>query len=62
MDITPYITPVINFLRGYRTYIVGVGFICSGVVDFIDGNAGGSDKILQGLGFIFVRHAIEGTK
>lgn len=56
------ITSVVNFLRGYRTYIVGLGFITSGVVDLIDGNPGWTDKILQGLGFIFVRHAISGTK
>jgi hypothetical protein len=56
------VTPIVNFLRGYRTYLVGAGFLISGIIDFIDGNAGGFDKILQGLGFIFVRHSIAGLK
>lgn len=48
-----------SFLRGYRTYFVGAGFIAAGFVKLVDGNY---DEALQfflsGLGAIFVRDAI----
>lgn len=49
-----------NFLSGYRSYLVGIGFLISALVKLIDGDIGTALELAgQGLGLIFLRKAIK---
>lgn len=51
------------FLKGYRSYIVAVGFLAAGLTKYLDG--GSFDTVVQyvlsGLATAFIRNAIPST-
>ena len=50
---------ILKLLNGYRTYIVGVGMVCTGIVYLIDGEVDkGLGFIGGGLSAIFLRQGI----
>jgi hypothetical protein len=51
-----------GMLRGKRTYLVGIGMIVAAVTQYAAGDMPLAEmipEVLNGLGFVFVRSAIE---
>lgn len=48
----------LNFLSGYKTYLLGGAFVLKGIVEFIEGGDGW-EHIMQGIGLWTVRKAIK---
>ena len=48
-----------QWLSGYRTYIIGVGFLIGALVHFIDGNTEAAlQKVGEGFALIFLRAGV----
>ncbi|MEK7383155.1 MAG: hypothetical protein AAB262_07695 [Elusimicrobiota bacterium] len=49
-----------EFLSGYRTYLVGVGFVVGALVKVADGDwSAGLENLGIGLGWIFLRSGVQ---
>lgn len=50
---------MLSVLKGYRSYLVGLGFVVAAAIKFIDGNySEGLELLGQGAAIIFVRSGI----
>jgi len=53
---------MLNFLNGYKTYILGTSMVLGGIVQLINGDNEGIRTIQEGFGFIFLRKGISTLK